>query len=70
MKMHGLMAEKYEKQKNPTFSETWAGVAGAVGKISAFRPQGPRLDSGFDEIRIFVQSSFPPKLTQLSILPG
>ena len=25
---------------------------------------------GFAEIRIFVQSSFPPKLTQLSILSG
>ena len=25
---------------------------------------------GFAEIRIFVRPSFPPKLTQLSILPG
>ena len=47
-----------------------SGVIGAVGKISAFRPEGPRFNSRFAEIRIFVQPSFPPKVTQLSILPG
>ena len=45
-------------------------MVGAVGKISAFSPQDPRFDPGFAEIQIFVQLSFPPKLTQLSILPG
>ena len=48
----------------------WMSVVGTVGKISAFRPQGPRFDPGFAEVRKFVQPSFQPKPTQLSILPG
>ena len=48
----------------------WVGMVGAVGKISAFRPQGPQFDPGSAKIRIFVRPSFPPKPTQLSILPG
>ena len=40
-----------------------AGMVGAVGKISAFRPQGPQFDPGSAEIRIFVRPSFPPKPT-------
>ena len=28
----------------------WAGMVGAVGKISAFRPQGPQFDPGSAEI--------------------
>ena len=47
----------------------WAGTVGAVDKISAFRPQGPLLDPGSAETRIFVQPSFPPKTTQLYNLP-
>ena len=47
-----------------------AGMVGAVGKVFAFRPQGPQFDPGSAEIRIFVLPSFPPKPTQLSILPG
>ena len=45
-------------------------MGGAVGKISASQLQGPQFDPGFAKIRIFVQPSFPPKLTQLSILLG
>ena len=30
----------------------------------------PLFNPGFAEIQIFVQPSFPPKPTQLSILPG
>ena len=47
-----------------------AGMVGAVGKISAFRQQGPQFDPGSTKIRIFVRPSFPPKPTQLSIPPG
>ena len=47
-----------------------AGMVGAVGKISAFRPQGPQFDPGSAKIQIFVRPSFPPKPTQLFILPG
>ena len=50
---------------------TWrAGMVGAVGKISAFQPEGLWFDPGSTEIWIFVWPSFLPKLTQLSILPG
>ena len=49
----------------------WAGVVGAVGKIPAFQPQGPRFDPRLcQELNSFVRLSFPPKLTQLFILPG
>ena len=48
-----------------------AGMVGAVGKISAFRAQGPRFDPRLcRDLNWFVWLSFPPKLTQLSILPG
>ena len=47
-----------------------ADMVGAVSKISAFRPQGPQFNPSSAEIWIFVRPSFPPKLTQLSILPG
>ena len=52
------------------FLKMWAEMVGAVGKISAFRPQGPQFNPGSAEIWIFVRPSFPPKPTQLSILPG
>ena len=32
----------------------WAGMVGTVGKIFAFRPQGPKFDPGSAKIRIFV----------------
>ena len=38
-------------------------------KISAFRPQAVQFNHGPAEIWIFVWFPFPPKLTQLSILP-
>ena len=47
-----------------------SGMVGAVGKVSALQPQGPRFDPGSAKIWIFVWLSFPPKPTQLSILPG
>ena len=48
-----------------------AGVVGAVGKISAFLPQGSQLDPWLlQDWNWFVRLSFPPKLTQLSILLG
>ena len=51
--------------------QSWAGVAGAVDKISAFQPQGPQFDPLlFQGLNWFVRLSFPPKLTQLSILLG
>ena len=31
-----------------------AGIVGAVGKISAFQPQGPQFDLGSAEIQIFL----------------
>ena len=47
-----------------------AGVVGTVGKISALRPQGPQFDFRLcQDLNIYV-TSFPPKLNQLSILPG
>ena len=45
-------------------------MVGTVGKISALRPEGPRFDLSSDEVFIFVQPSFPPKLTQFTILSG
>ena len=48
----------------------WTGVVGAVGKIPAFRLQGPQFNPDTAEIWIFVWPPFPPKLTQLSILLG
>ena len=68
------MDQPYTNQQIPIwichYSLFWAGMIGAVGKISALRLQGPRFNPGSDEIWIFVWSSFPPKLTQLSILVG
>ena len=50
---------------------SWAGMVGAVGKISAFRPQDPQFDPRLcRDLNWLVRFSFPPKLTQLSILPG
>ena len=49
----------------------WAGVFGVVTKISAFRPQGLQFyPQHCQDLNWFVRLSFPPKLTQLSILPG
>ena len=31
-------------------TRTWAGMVGAVSKISAFRPQGPQFDPGRAEV--------------------
>ena len=45
-------------------------MVGVIGKISAFRPQVALFDPGSAKLRIFVRPSFPPKPTQLSILPG
>ena len=47
-----------------------ASMVGAVGKNSAIQPKVPSSVPGSVEIQIFVQPSFPPKLTQFSILPG
>ena len=48
----------------------WVGVVGTVGKISAFWPQGPQFDTRLcQDLNWFVRLSFPPKLTQFSILP-
>ena len=47
-----------------------AGMVGAVSKISALQPEGPRFDPDSAEIWIFVRPSFLPKPTQLSILLG
>ena len=35
---------------NKGLSTHWAGMVGAVGKIFAFRPQGPQFDPGSAEI--------------------
>ena len=48
---------------SPGFVKSWADMVGAVGKISAFQPEGPQFDPGAAEIWIFVWRSFPPKLT-------
>ena len=47
-----------------------AGMVGAVSKISALQPEGPRFNLSSDKIWIFVWLSFPLKLAQLSMLPG
>ena len=41
-------------------TSTRAGVVGPVGKISAFRTQGPQFDPGSAEIWTFVWPSFAP----------
>ena len=45
-------------------------MVGAVGRSLPSNHKVPGSIPGFSEIRIFVQSSFLPKPTQLSILPG
>ena len=43
-----------------------AGIGGAVGKISAFRPQGPQFDPRlYQDLNIFV-TSFPPTEAKVS----
>ena len=47
----------------------WAWLAQLVRSLPSDH-KVPSSIPGFAEIRIFVQPSFPPKLTQLSILWG
>ena len=58
------------REKFSDYFGSKAGMVGAVGKISAFQPQGPQFDPLLcQDLNWFMRLSFPPKLIQLSIPP-
>ena len=56
--MSHLQSFIFKLNKNSEALIAWAGVVNAVGKISAFQPQGPQFNPGSAEIWIFVDLLF------------
>ena len=65
-----LTLQDFSVYNRNVYSYLWDVHYGAVSKISAFRPQVPQCDHRFCRDLNICATSFPPKLTQLSILQG